>query len=49
MSLRVIDSDGNTCSGECNACDEKYECEEYDGTCKKRCEDCYYWSGGCEA
>jgi len=42
MGFSVINSDGETCSGECEACVNKDSCEEYDGCCKIRCENCFY-------
>jgi hypothetical protein len=48
--FKILDSDGNTCDGACNSCGEyRFECEAYDGECKINCENCFYWSGGCEA
>ena len=49
MAFKILDSDGNTCDGACYACEYKNECEEHDGTCQGNCEECFYWSGGCEA
>lgn len=47
--LMILDSEGNTCDGCCNACDSRDECEYYDGYCKGDCNECSWWSGGCEA
>ncbi len=49
MGLKIIYSDGDTCDGACNACNYRDECEYYNGECLGNCDECYCWSGGCEA
>ena len=49
MNIRIYTSDDRICNGECGGCDCRNECANYDGKCKIRCEECSYWSGGCEA